>query len=135
VVDSDGFFLLPDVTIPDGATSISVGTDGVMEVLLFGQSDPQQVGQIELARFINPAGMIALGRNVYQLTSASGDPIIDIPSQNGLGQIDQGYLEGSNVTVVDEMVNMIVAQRAYEMNAKAIQTADDMSATANTLKR
>ena len=123
------------MTIPDGATSISVGTDGVMEVLLFGQSDPQQVGQIELARFINPAGMIALGRNVYQLTSASGDPIIDIPSQNGLGQIDQGYLEGSNVTVVDEMVNMIVAQRAYEMNAKAIQTADDMSATANTLKR
>ncbi len=135
VVSSDGFFLLPEVTIPDGATSISIGTDGVMEVLLFGQSDPQQVGQIELARFINPAGLTALGRNVYQTTSASGDPIIDIPTQNGLGQIDQGYLEGSNVTVVDEMVNMIVAQRAYEMNAKAIQTADDMSATANTLKR
>ncbi len=135
VVNSDGFYLLPEVTIPDGSVSISVGTDGVMEVLLSGQNDPQQVGQIELARFINPAGLTALGRNLYQITPASGAPITDIPTQNGLGQLDQGYLEGSNVTVVDEMVNMIVAQRAYEMNAKAIQTADDMSATANNIKR
>ncbi len=135
VVNSDGFYMLPEVTIPDGATSISVGSDGVMEVMVFGQSDPVQIGQIELARFINPAGLNALGRNLFQTTSASGDAITDVPTQNGLGQLDQGYLEGSNVTVVDEMVNMIVAQRAYEMNAKAIQTADDMSATANNLKR
>jgi len=135
VVTSDGFFLLPEVTIPDGAVSISVGSDGLMEAQIFGQSDPVQIGQIELARFINPAGLNALGKNLYQTTSASGSPIVDIPTQNGLGQLDQGYLEGSNVKVVDEMVNMIVAQRAYEMNAKAIQTADDMSATANNLKR
>lgn len=135
VVTSDGFFMLPEVTVPDDAVSISVGTDGIMEVIQFGQNDPVEIGQIELARFVNPAGLNGLGRNLYQRTSASGDPIIDIPTQSGLGQLDQGYLEGSNVKVVDEMVNMIVAQRAYEMNAKAIQTADDMSATANNLKR
>jgi flagellar basal-body rod protein FlgG len=135
VVNSDGFFLLPEVTVPDDAVSVSVGSDGIIEVIQFGQDDPVQIGQIELARFINPAGLNGLGRNLFQVTSASGDPIIDIPTQNGLGQLDQGYLEGSNVKVVDEMVNMIVAQRAYEMNAKAIQTADDMSATANNLKR
>ena len=90
---------------------------------------------IELARFINPAGLSALGRNLLAQTSASGDPITDIPTQSGLGQLDQGSLEMSNVKVVDEMVNMIVAQRAYEMNSKAIQTADDMAGVANNLKR
>ena len=101
----------------------------------FGQEEATQVGQIELARFINPAGLLAVGRNLFVPTSASGSALTDYPGLNGLGTIDQGYLEMSNVTVVDEMVNMIVAQRAYEMNSKAIQTADDMAGVANNLKR
>ena len=135
IVTSDGYFLLPQVSVPEDATALSVGTDGTIEALISGQTDPVQIGQIELARFVNPAGMEALGRNLMVPTRASGDPLTDIPTQSGLGQIDQGYLESSNVKVVDEMVNMIVAQRSYEMNSKAIQTADDMAGIANNLKR
>ena len=135
IVNSDGFFLLPEISISQDAIAISVGADGIIEVSQFGQGVPTQVGQLELARFVNPAGLNALGSNLFQITAASGDPLVDVPTQSGLGQVDQGYLEGSNVKVVDEMVNMIIAQRAYEMNAKAIQTADDMSSTANNLKR
>lgn len=135
IVNSDGFYLIPEITIPEGTTLISFGTDGTIEVLEFGQSDTVQIGQIELARFINPSGLSAVGKNLLIPTGASGDPIIDIPTQSGMGQIDQGYLEMSNVKVVDEMVNMIIAQRAYEMNSKAIQTAEDMAAIANNLKR
>ena len=135
IVNSNGFYLLPEITVPEDATSISVGIDGIVEVHQFGQDAPQQIGQIELARFINPAGLSAIGRNLLVLTGASGDPITDIPTQSGMGQLDQGYLEMSNVKVVDEMVNMIVAQRAYEMNSKAIQTAEDMAQIANNLKR
>ncbi len=135
IVTSDGFYLLPEITVPENATSISIGSDGVVEVMISGQEEPSQIGQLELARFINPAGLMAIGRNLLVPTGASGDPITDIPTQNGLGQIDQGYLEMSNVKVVDEMVNMIVAQRSYEINSKAIQTADDMAGIANNLKR
>ena len=135
IVTSDGYFLLPEVTLPEDTTGISIGKDGIIEVQQYGSEDPVEVGQIELARFINPAGLMALGQNLFSETSSSGDPITDIPTQNGLGQIDQGSLEMSNVEVVDEMVNMIVAQRAYEMNSKAIQTADDMAEVANNLKR
>ena len=135
VVNSDGFMLTPEITIPDDTTAISVGTDGIVQVLLFGDDQPSDVGQIELARFINPSGLSAIGRNLLVRTSASGEPMTDIPTQSGLGQIDQGYLEMSNVDVVEEMVDMIIAQRAYEMNSKAIQTADDMSQIANQLKR
>ncbi len=135
IVNSDGYFLLPQMSVPQDATAVSVGSDGTVEVMVAGQTDPQQIGQIELARFVNPAGLTSLGRNVATPTRASGDPITDIPTQSGLGQIDQGYLEMSNVKVVDEMVNMIVAQRSYEMNSKAIQTADDMAGIANNLKR
>ena len=135
LVNSDGFFLLPEITIPTDAMSISVGSDGIIEIAQFGQDEPVQIGQLELARFVNPSGLNALGSNLYQRTTASGDALIDVPTQSGLGQIDQGYLEGSNVKVVDEMVNMIIAQRAYEMNAKAIQTADEMFSIANSLKR
>ncbi|MEE8577666.1 MAG: flagellar basal-body rod protein FlgG [candidate division Zixibacteria bacterium] len=135
MVTSDGYFLEPDITIPEDTISMAIGTDGSVTVLQFGQDAPSQIGQIELARFINPAGLAAIGKNLLVETPASGDPMIDIPEQNGLGSIDQGYLEMSNVSVVNEMVNMIVAQRAYEMNSKAIQTADDMSAVANQLKR
>jgi len=135
LVTSDGYFVLPEVTIPEDATAISVGQDGVIEVQQFGQDEPTQIGQLELARFVNPAGLAAIGRNILIQTSASGDPITDTPGIDGLGRANQGYLEMSNVQVVDEMVNMIVAQRAYEMNSKAIQTADDMSQVANNLKR
>lgn len=135
IVNSDGFFMLPRITIPDDAASIAIGRDGIIEVLQFGQDLPIQAGQLELARFVNPAGLSAIGRNLLIQTSASGQPQVDLPTQGGIGTIDQGTLELSNVQVVDEMVNMIVAQRAYEMNAKAIQTADEMAAMANNIKR
>lgn len=135
VVTSDGFYLLPEVSIPADTVSVSVGQDGTIEVIQFGSDTPNQIGQLELARFINPAGLQAIGKNLLIQTSASGAPQVSTPGQDGLGTIDQGYLEMSNVQVVDEMVNMIVAQRAYEMNSKAIQTADDMAGIANNLKR
>jgi flagellar basal-body rod protein FlgG len=135
VVTSDGYYLLPEVTIPENAEAVSIGSDGMIEVTLVGSDTPSQIGQIELARFINPAGLSAIGKNLLIPTGASGAPVTDTPGQSGLGTIDQGYLEMSNVSVVDEMVNMIVAQRAYEMNSKAIQTADDMASVANNLKR
>ena len=135
LVNSDGFYLIPEITLPEDTTSVSIGVDGTVEVMQFGQQDATQVGQIELARFVNPAGLLGIGRNLFVPTGASGTPITDLAGQNGLGTIDQGYLEMSNVSVVDEMVNMIVAQRAYEVNSKAIQTADDMAAQANNLKR
>ncbi|NOY88890.1 MAG: flagellar basal-body rod protein FlgG [FCB group bacterium] len=135
IVTSEGYPILPEITIPQDATSVSVGTDGSVQVMQFGSDTPTDIGQIELARFINPAGLSAIGRNLLVQTAATGDPITDVPAQNGLGEINQGYLEMSNVKVVDEMVNMIIAQRAYEMNSKAIQTADDMAQIANNLKR
>ena len=100
-----------------------------------GNDDPQTVGQLELAKFINPAGLSAVGHNLFVETSASGEPILGIPAQEGLGKIEQGYLEISNVKVVDEMVRMIVAQRAYELNSKVIKTSEDMTQIANNLKR
>ncbi|MEK7775180.1 MAG: flagellar basal-body rod protein FlgG [Candidatus Zixiibacteriota bacterium] len=135
IVNSDGFPILPEITIPEDATSISIGADGVVDVQQVGQDEPTQIGQIELVRFINPAGLQSLGKNLMSATGASGAPQVGSPTQNGLGAIYQGYNEMSNVSVVDEMVNMIVAQRAYEMNSKAIQTAEDMAQIANSLKR
>lgn len=135
IVNSDGYPLLPEISVPEDAVSISIGVDGTIQARQSGQDIATDIGQIELARFVNPAGLSALGHNLYRVTGASGDPITDTPGQAGLGQISQGYLEMSNVSVVDEMVDMIVAQRAYEMNSKAIQTADDMSGIANNLKR
>lgn len=135
LVTSDGYFLQPEITIPTDTVSISIGVDGTIQVLQPGQDEATQIGQLELARFVNPAGLSALGHNLYARTGASGDPITDIPGSGGIGQVNQGYVETSNVSVVDEMVNMIVSQRAYEMNSKAIQTADEMSGIANNLKR
>jgi flagellar basal-body rod protein FlgG len=135
VVTNDGFFLYPEITIPEDATAISVGIDGEVQVIVVGTEEPQSVGRIELARFINPAGLSAVGHNLYIQTSASGNPIVGSPAEEGLGKIDQGYLEMSNVKVVDEMVNMIVAQRAYELNSKVIKTGEDMMQISNNLKR
>jgi flagellar basal-body rod protein FlgG len=135
LVTSDGFPVDPEITIPPESTNISVGSDGTVSVLLPGQATPQEVGQIQIAKFSNPAGLSSMGRNLFTTSAASGEPIIDSPGLNGLGSIGQGFVEMSNVKVVEEMVNLIVAQRAYEVNSKAIQTADDMLNIANNLRR
>lgn len=135
VVTSDGFPLEPEVLIPSDAVSINIGSDGTVSVLRSGIDEPQTVGQIELARFINPAGLRSMGRNLMAATVASGPAIVGTPGLDGFGALAQGYLEMSNVQVVEEMVNMIVAQRAYETNSKAIQASDDMLQTANNLRR
>ncbi|NPV53847.1 MAG: flagellar basal-body rod protein FlgG [Firmicutes bacterium] len=135
LVTSDGFPVEPEITIPPEATNITIGTDGTVSVMLAGQDQPEELGKIELARFINPAGLSSIGRNLFRNTAASGDAMIGTPGLEGFGTIAQGFLEMSNVKVVEEMVNMIIAQRAYEVNSKAIQTSDDMLAIANNLKR
>jgi flagellar basal-body rod protein FlgG len=135
IVTTDGYYVTPDLTIPEDATSISIGLDGDVQVLLIGSSEPQSIGQIELARFVNPAGLSAVGHNLYTETPASGAPITGFPGEDGFGKLDQGYLEISNVKVVDEMVNMIVAQRAYELNSKVIKTGEDMMQISNNLKQ
>lgn len=135
LVTSDGYVLQPELTIPSGAESISIGTDGTVSVTLPGQTQPQEVGQIQIARFINPAGLKSEGRNLFSATAASGDPQTGTPGLNGFGTIAQGFVEMSNVKVVEEMVNMIVAQRAYEINSKSIQTADQMLELSNNLRR
>jgi flagellar basal-body rod protein FlgG len=135
IVTADGFPLEPEITIPPDAVSISVGMDGTVSVLEAGESTPSEVGTIELARFINPAGLLSMGKNLFATTDASGDEITGNAGEDGFGTIAQGFLEMSNVSVVDEMVNMITAQRAYEVNSKSIQTSDEMLQIANNLKR
>lgn len=135
MVTTDGFPIEPEISIPTDTISISIGMDGTVSVLQAGTTTPTNVGTIELAKFVNPSGLHALGRNLYIPTSASGDAITGTAGQDGLGNISQGYLEMSNVSVVDEMVNMITAQRAYEINSKAIQAADEMMQLANNVKR
>ncbi len=135
LVTADGNPIQPEITIPQDAEAINIGEDGTVSVLQPGNSAPTQLGQIQLVRFINPAGLKPIGRNLFMPTDSSGEPILGIPGENGFGTLAQGYLEMSNVSVVEEMVNMILAQRAYEINAKAIQTADEMLQMANNIKR
>ena len=135
VVTADGNVLEPQITIPQGAQNIVIGADGTVSVTLAGQTASQTVGTLQLATFQNPAGLTPAGSNLYMATTASGDPITAAPGQNGVGTINQGFLEQSNVDIVQEMVNMIVAQRAYEVNSKAIRTADDMLSQINNLSR
>ena len=135
IVTSDGYPLEPEITIPADATSVSIGSDGTVTAILPGQTQPSSVGNIELASFINPAGLNNIGRNLYTQSAASGDPTTGTPGEDNFGSIAQGYLEMSNVSVVDEMVNMITAQRAYETNSKTIQASDEMLQTANNLRR
>jgi flagellar basal-body rod protein FlgG len=135
LVTSDGFPLQPQITIPQDATSVTVGVDGLVSVTVAGQQQPQQVGTIELARFVNPAGLQSLGRNFFTPTQASGDAITGTAGRDGLGTLLQGFVEMSNVNVVEEMVGLIVSQRAYEINSRAIRTADEMMQTANNLVR
>ncbi|HUK39565.1 MAG TPA: flagellar basal-body rod protein FlgG [Candidatus Acidoferrales bacterium] len=133
VVTSDGFPLQPEITLPQNALSVTVGVDGTVSVTLPGQQQAQQVGNIQLVRFINPAGLQSQGRNLFLPTQASGDANPGTPGQDGLGTLLQGFIESSNVNVVDEMVGLITTQRAYEINSRAITTADNMMQTADNL--
>jgi flagellar basal-body rod protein FlgG len=135
IVTADGYFLSPQITIPANATGVQIGADGTVTALIPGQQQPQQLGQIQLVRFTNPAGLAPKGENLFTQTGASGAPTLSQPGLNGTGTLQGGYLEASNVSVVEEIVNMITAQRAYEANSKAITTADEMLQTAVQTKR
>lgn len=131
IVTAGGETLEPAITIPREATSITIGTDGTVSITTPGQVNTQNVGQIQLSAFSNPAGLEALGRNLFRETSASGQASTSSPDSNGLGRINQGFIENSNVNVVEELVNMISAQRAYETNSKVISAANQMLGTIN----
>jgi len=135
IVTSDGYPLLPEIVIPTNATTVNVGNDGTVSITQPGQSAPSNIGNIQLAQFPNPAGLAALGQNLFQQTESSGNATTGTPGQTGLGTVSQGFLEMSNVDVASEMVNMIVGQRAYEINSKAVQASDEMLQTANNMKR
>ncbi|MGA2378794.1 MAG: flagellar basal-body rod protein FlgG [Spirochaetia bacterium] len=137
LVTSDGYKLSPEVILPEGFIndSLAISQDGRITVKVAGSDDPVEVGQLEIYRFVNPAGLEAIGQNLLKVTNATGDPIPGRPGFDGMGKLQQRFLEMSNVSVVREMVNMIVAQRAYELNSRAIQTSDSMLATATSLKR
>ena len=135
MVTADGFALEPQITIPPNALSVSISKDGIVSVALPNQTAPQQLGTIELATFQNPAGLQARGGNIFAATSASGDPVTGVPGTDGMGMVIQGFLEDSNVSVVEEMVQMILGQRAYEANSRVIRTADEMLQQVNNLAR
>lgn len=126
LVTASGYPVQPGITIPSAAQSVTISGDGIVSVQLSGQATPQQVGTLTIADFINPSGLEARGDNLYIETAASGGPTTGTPGLNGLGKLVQGSLEASNVNVVEELVNMIETQRAYEMNSKAISTSDQM---------
>lgn len=137
MVDSNGYRMMPEVVLPDGFVrdSLTISQDGRVTVKVAGSDDPLEVAQLQLYRFVNPTGLQAIGENLFKITNASGDPIGARPGFEGMGKTIHKFLEMSNVSVVQEMVNMIVAQRAYELNSKAIQTSDTMLGIANNLKR
>ena len=136
VVTADGDPIEPSITIPTNSTSVTIGEDGTVSVTTPGQQAAQQVGSIQLAMFANPGGLNSVGKNLFLATTASGDPITGTPGgTEGLGTIEQGFLEQSNVNVVDEFIEMIVAQRSYEANSRVVQAADQMFQTVNGLGR
>ena len=126
MVTSNGYTLLPGITIPNNAQSLTIGADGTVSVTLPGQATPQTVGQLQLATFVNAAGLDPKGQNLFAETAASGTPNTGAPNNNGIGALQQGFVETSNVNVVEELVQMIQTQRAYELNSKAVQTSDQM---------
>jgi flagellar basal-body rod protein FlgG len=139
MVTSNGYWLLPDIIMPEGflVEKITITQDGRVSVIVpqIDEREPIDVGRIELYRFANPVGLSTVGENLFKVTQASGDPIPGRPGFEGMGTLQHKFLEMSNVAVVQEMVNLIVAQRAYEFNSKTIQTSDNMLGTATTLKR
>lgn len=135
-VIANGYLLAAGLDqIPPGTKEITVDQEGNVSALVAGENEPQELGQLELADFVNPAGLKSLGNNLYEATPASGEAVVGTPSEDGLGKILQGYLELSNVKAIEEMVNMIMAQRAYEINSKIIQASDEMLGLANNLRR
>jgi len=126
MVTVDGYPLQPAITIPATALSISIGTDGIITVTQSGTAAATQIGTIQLANFINPAGLQSVGQNLYLETASSGTPTPNTPGTNGVGSVNQGYVETSNVNVAEELVTMIQTQRAYELNSKVISTSDAM---------
>lgn len=135
IVNSDGFPLEPAITIPADSTSITVGFDGRVSVLQPGNTAPVDIGTIEIARFVNPAGLQALGRNLFIASDSSGEAVTGAPAAEGRGTLSQGFLENSNVNVVEELANLITAQRAFDLNSRAIQASDEMLQTTSALKR
>ncbi|HWR49648.1 MAG TPA: flagellar basal-body rod protein FlgG [Bryobacteraceae bacterium] len=136
MVTSDGEALEPQITIPPDAQSVTIAADGTVSFQQPGQTSAQVAGQIQLANFANPAGLNSIGRNLYAPTDASGDPVLGTPGgQEGLGSLLQGYVEQSNVSVVEEFINLIVSQRAYEANSKVVKAADEMYQQVNGLAR
>jgi flagellar basal-body rod protein FlgG len=134
IVTADGDPLLPNITVPPNATSITITQYGVVNATLSGQQNPSQLGQIQLATFPNPGGLQNVGSNLLQATLSSGDPVLGNPGgAEGLGTLQQNYLENSNVDVVTEFVQMVLAQRAYESNSKVIKAADDMYSQVNNM--
>jgi flagellar basal-body rod protein FlgG len=126
LVTNGGYLVMPGVTIPQDATGVSVSPSGVVAVTAAGSTEPVEVGRLELARFLNPNGLLAIGENQYVETAASGTPIVGVAQEDGFGRLMQGALEASNVEIVQEMTDMIAAQRAYEINAKAIRAGEEM---------
>jgi len=137
LVTSNGYRVMPEVVMPEGfiRESVAISQDGRVTTQIPGSDDPIDVAQMEIFRFVNPAGLSAVGDNIFKVSNASGDPIPGRPGFDGMARVHQRFLEMSNVSVVQEMVNMIVAQRAYELNSKAIQTTDTMLGIASNLKR
>jgi flagellar basal-body rod protein FlgG len=135
IVTAEGYQLEPQISIPPNATSISISKDGIVSVLVPGTVGSQQVGSLEIASFQNPAGLLATGGNLFQQTTASGEPQVGAPGEDSRGTLAQGFTEDSNVSVVEEMVNMILGQRAYEANSRVIRAADEMLAQVNTIVR
>lgn len=129
LVTSSGYQVIPAITVPQNATSLTVGSDGVVTVTVAGATGTQTIGTVQLATFINPAGLESMGQNLLTETASSGAPNVSTPGLNGAGSLQQGYTEASNVNVVQELVNMIQTQRAYEINSKAVQTSDQMLQT------
>ncbi|KAA6514642.1 flagellar basal-body rod protein FlgG [Helicobacter pylori] len=135
LVTSEGYLLIPQITLPEDTTQVNIGVDGTVSVTQGLQTTSNVIGQITLANFVNPAGLHSMGDNLFSITNASGDAIVGNPDSQGLGKLRQGFLELSNVRLVEEMTDLITAQRAYEANSKSIQTADSMLQTVNSLKR
>ena len=133
LVTSEGYPILPQITIPENATTVAIGEDGTVQAFLDGSMTGSEVGSIELATFSNPAGLSSQGKNLLKETASSGTPILGVPGETGLGTLAQGFLEGSNVSVMEEMVNMIAGQRAYEVNSKAVKASDEMLQMTNNL--
>jgi flagellar basal-body rod protein FlgG len=135
IVNSDGYPLEPAITVPSDTKTITVGSDGRVTVLTAGGATQTEIGRIELARFINTGGLSSQGKNLFLTTQSSGDAITGSAGTESFGTLSQGYVELSNVNVVEEMVNMIVSQRAYEVNSKAVQASDEMLQVTNNLRR